>query len=814
MAAYLLIVVLIASLLCAGDRAVPSWQPDYERAIHSFDRARFEDARAAAAASFRAWRGRPQSRPHWLFRLALAESLIELDRLQEALPLLDSPAPVAEDEARRAADLALVHLRQHQQELALQSLAQARAAGPVTRELLGKIDLIEGTVQLQKDQIAEAAETFLRALQEVQGSNSLMESYTLSDLGYLDHRRFRYDESLYWFGRARDLAQRNGMQRALQLALGNLGSTYLDLGDLDRAVKNLAEAESIADGLHDRVYRMRWLVLMGEAWYRSGDTAKAVECYQKARSLGQPDRDQQWLADILDDLSQLALKKGDLDAAEDLNSQGVALARQLPSAEPLLAQRIQSAAIASARRQNAMAEQIYQEVLAAGRRAGDPVSTFLCHAGLASLYRQTGAVSSAEREFRAATILTDEESAKLREDESKFSFVSSLIDFYRDYVDFLTTRGDDAGAFGIAQSCRARVLEEKLHRDGKSDPVATLPVLERAARDSKTILLSYWLAPKQSLLWVVDSAGLHRFPLPPEDEIAARVRRYNDAIQRGDNPADSANEAGRWLFANLLDSHYRVPAQGSVVIEPDGVLHQLNFESLLAGDGSRYWIESATVAIAPSLGLLRRSETPAGQRLLIFGDPGFDGTEFQRLSNVKTELEAVESHFPQKEVYVASAATPAAYRRSHPENYSTLHFATHAVANRESPLDSAILLAGPPETRKLYAREILEQPLTADLVTLSACQTAGSRTYYGEGLTGFSWAFLSAGARNVVAGMWDVDDRATAKLMKSFYDELATGLPPAMALRNAKLHLISSGGAYRKPLYWAAFETFTKALYK
>lgn len=134
--------------------------------------------------------------------------------------------------------------------------------------------------------------------------------------------------------------------------------------------------------------------------------------------------------------------------------------------------------------------------------------------------------------------------------------------------------------------------------------------------------------------------------------------------------------------------------------------------------------------------------------MLLFGDPGDDGTEFQRLSNVKTELEGVEKHFSEKRAYESAAATPAAYRQSRPETYSTLHFATHAVANRESPLDSAIVLAGSPESRKLYAREILQQPLTADLVTLSACQTAGSRTYYGEGLTGFSWAFLT-GARPV-----------------------------------------------------------------
>jgi CHAT domain-containing protein len=290
------------------------------------------------------------------------------------------------------------------------------------------------------------------------------------------------------------------------------------------------------------------------------------------------------------------------------------------------------------------------------------------------------------------------------------------------------------------------------------------------------------------------------------------VRRYNEAIQGVDGAG--ANDAGRWLFTNLLAAHYRPPQKSNVVIEPDGALHQLNFEALPADNGGHYWIEDATISIAPSLALLRRSTYVPGGRLLVFGDPGYDGTEFQRLSNVTAELAAVENHFVHPAVYVASNATPAAYRASHPESYSTLHFASHAVANRESPLDSAIVLAGPADNRKLYAREILQQHLTAELVTLSACQTAGSRTYYGEGLTGFSWAFLSAGARNVVAGLWDVDDRATTSLMKNFYDQLAAGLSPASALRRAKLELMASGGPYRKPRYWAAFETFTKALYQ
>jgi CHAT domain-containing protein len=101
--------------------------------------------------------------------------------------------------------------------------------------------------------------------------------------------------------------------------------------------------------------------------------------------------------------------------------------------------------------------------------------------------------------------------------------------------------------------------------------------------------------------------------------------------------------------------------------------------------------------------------------------------------------------------------------------------------------------------------------LHADLVTVSACRGAGQRAYSGEGLVGFAWAFLHAGARHVIAGLWDVNDQSTAGLMNSLYRELAAGKRPADALRTAKLAMIESKGNLKKPYYWAPFQLYTVA---
>ena len=132
------------------------------------------------------------------------------------------------------------------------------------------------------------------------------------------------------------------------------------------------------------------------------------------------------------------------------------------------------------------------------------------------------------------------------------------------------------------------------------------------------------------------------------------------------------------------------------------------------------------------------------------------------------------------------------------------------MANKESPLDSAIILSPGGDNFKLYARDVIGIPLQADLVTISACRSAGARSYSGEGLVGFVWAFFQAGARNVIAGLWDVTDSSTPAIMSVLYAKIASGVGAADALRAAKLKLVHSKEGYRRPYYWGAFQIYTR----
>jgi CHAT domain-containing protein len=195
---------------------------------------------------------------------------------------------------------------------------------------------------------------------------------------------------------------------------------------------------------------------------------------------------------------------------------------------------------------------------------------------------------------------------------------------------------------------------------------------------------------------------------------------------------------------------------------------------------------------------------------LIIGNPTPRLPEFPALKFARAEMTGVAGRFQPERVvsYEAERATPAAYRDARPERFSYVHFAAHATANRDSPLDSAVILSGSDETYKLYARDVAALPLSAELVTVSACRSAGERAYSGEGLVGFAWAFLRAGARRVVAGLWDVDDQSTADLMDRLYAGIARGDRPSFALQQAKLGLARKGAP---PFAWGAFQLFTVA---
>jgi CHAT domain-containing protein len=144
------------------------------------------------------------------------------------------------------------------------------------------------------------------------------------------------------------------------------------------------------------------------------------------------------------------------------------------------------------------------------------------------------------------------------------------------------------------------------------------------------------------------------------------------------------------------------------------------------------------------------------------------------------------------------------------KGHRIVHLATHGIVDTAHPELSGIVLSlvderGAPQDGFLRLHEVYNLDWNADLVVLSACQTALGQEIKGEGLVGLTRGFMYGGARGVVASLWNVNDSATVDLMKRFYEGLlARGLTPAPALRAAQLEMWKRR-QWQAPYYWAAF---------
>src|SRR5262245_35645881 len=188
------------------------------------------------------------------------------------------------------------------------------------------------------------------------------------------------------------------------------------------------------------------------------------------------------------------------------------------------------------------------------------------------------------------------------------------------------------------------------------------------------------------------------------------------------------------------------------------------------------------------------------------------GGDLRRLLMTRDEAETILSVTPRNGGYAALdfRANRATATGDELGNYRIVHFATHSLLNSEHPELSGLVLSlvdeqGRPQDGFLRMHEIFNLRLPAELVVLSACQTGLGKNLDGEGLVGLTRGFMYAGAARVVASLWEVNDAATAELMKRFYRRmLQDGMRPAAALRAAQIEMWKRP-QWQSPFYWGGF---------
>ncbi len=369
---------------------------------------------------------------------------------------------------------------------------------------------------------------------------------------------------------------------------------------------------------------------------------------------------------------------------------------------------------------------------------------------------------------------------------------------------------------------------------------ASVDDMVRTARRLRSTLVVYWVAAAKTTIWVVDGTG--RVEATSVDVAGTKLRELVAASTAGFTAngefsgfaALGRSQTRPWrdlyrLLVEPIRPHLPRTSGSLLTIVPHGPLFRLSFAALQSSAG-RYLIEDYRLHYASAAGVLdftatRPHDAALGARgAMLVGDPGelpgtFSDEVLPALPWARAEVSSIEPRLGSaaRTVLVGSTATERNVRDAL-SGRSLIHFATHGIVQDEQAASSYLALRGDGTTGaddgRLTTTEIYDLKLDADLVVLSACRSALGPTS-GDGIIGFTRAFLYAGAARVMATAWDVPDEAGYRLMRDFYRFRAQRRDASAALRDAQLAVLagmrkgtltwSAGSLPEHPIFWAGF---------
>jgi CHAT domain-containing protein len=243
-----------------------------------------------------------------------------------------------------------------------------------------------------------------------------------------------------------------------------------------------------------------------------------------------------------------------------------------------------------------------------------------------------------------------------------------------------------------------------------------------------------------------------------------------------------------------------------VLVSPFGRLAYVPF-ALLLPDREVVCVPSGT-----TYGRLLEERPPPGRGILALGNPVYGEGDLAPLPESEGEAKAVGEVLLLGEDATEEKLLRAVARR---DRWRAAHFACHGLVDPESPAHSCLALtAAPPDDGRFTCLDLFGKRIPADLVVLSACETARGKVYRAEGIVGLTRAFMLAGAPRVLCSLWKVDDEATRALMVRFYELWnptpefdRRGLPAATALKEAQefVRTHPDHPEWAHPYYWAAW---------
>jgi CHAT domain-containing protein/tetratricopeptide (TPR) repeat protein len=349
-----------------------------------------------------------------------------------------------------------------------------------------------------------------------------------------------------------------------------------------------------------------------------------------------------------------------------------------------------------------------------------------------------------------------------------------------------------------------------------------IQTVQNKLRNSE-VILEYVLAEPTSYCLIITNGSTRIVPLPGKQKLETQVARYLKQIkarQWGQREATA-------LYDSLLGPMQETRVKRQLIIIPDGALHLLPFDALL-DHHHKYVVESKTVTYAPSCTsfyLLRSNPIPFKYKagLLAVGGVPYGHSRVRQDAQTRGYKPGLLWDLPGSLDEVIAAdhalanasnkiltdrnATETAFKQAAASGYRYIHFAGHAFSDDDPDRAALVMLSDPQhgDDGFLQASEIVQMRLSADLVVLSACDTAVGTIQGEEGVSTLSNAFFLAGARTVVSTLWDIEDKPSLYLMKRFYQRIREHVSPSDSMAEAKAAMLRNFGRKALPAYWAAY---------
>ncbi len=701
-----------------------------------------------------------------------------------------------------------------------------------------------GFVATERRDLA-TAEDFLRralALRERLAPDGLDVAASWNDLGVLADARGEFAAAEDAHRRALAIRERRAPASvAVAASLSNLGEAARERGDFAAARAHLERALAIFEQRAPASLEAAAVLnALGRVQRAEGNTAAATASFERALAIQQRLAPGSWAeARLLHDLGEARRAGGDAAGATPLLCDAL---------DALEAQTARLGGRDEARSGfGVKAMDLYRACMDALLAQGDAAAAF--HVLERSRARSFLALL-AQRDLLLAAELPPElarERAEADAEHERLRAELARLDGGAAAVEPLRARLRDLDDRRAAIARRMREAAPRVA--ALVDPQPLDLAGAAAALDPGTVLLSYAVGRRRSVLFALEP-GTPRLTVAEiaagEADLRERVRAFRNLIERRD-PADlpALLAHGRALYDLLVRPAEEAIARGErLLLSPDGPLHALPFAALVraeGGDGAAgsylaawrplHVATSVTVYAELRKAARRERDGQPPQALVAFGDPAYAaglaggraapadpelrslaarGARFTPLPSTRREVETLTALFADRaQAFLGADASEGRARAAAP-GARYLHFACHGYLDEQFPLDSALALAAPEgaapgrDNGLLQAWEVFEQVrLDAELVTLSACDTALGKEMGGEGLLGLTRAFQYAGARAVLASLWAVSDDSTADLMAGFYRHLRAGAAKDEALRAAQRELLAA-----HPFHWAAFELF------